>query len=77
MSVWPCAQIYLLNADEVSSIAQIPLPRSGLYWLKSGWMAVRNFVLRELEGVIRRAERVEQIVEVGEQVRLIKKPSIW
>ena len=59
-----------VNADEASSIAQIPLRRSGLYWPKSGWMAVRNFVLRELEGVIRRAERVEQIVEVGEQVKV-------
>ena len=68
MSVWGEAPRIWLNADEASSIAQLSLLRSGLYWPKSGWMAVRNFVLRKLDGVTRRAQRVEQIVESGEQV---------
>ena len=59
-----------VDAAEASTIAQISLLRGGLYWPRSGWMAVRDFVLRPLEGVIQRTERVEQIIETGEQVRV-------
>ena len=59
-----------VDSTKASTIAQLSLLRGGLYWPKSGWMAVRDFVLRKLDGVIWRAQRVEQIIESGEQVRV-------
>lgn len=59
-----------VDAAEASTIAQISLLRGGLYWPKSGWMAVRDFVLRPIDGVVHRAERVDQINEADEKIRV-------
>ena len=54
-----------VDSTKASTIAQLSLLRGGLYWPKSGWMAVRDFVLRKLDGVIWRASELSKSLKAA------------
>ncbi len=63
-----------VTADQASQILGLTVSTPGLFWPKSGWMAVADFVARALPGVNRIEQAAQDIQEHADQVWVNQQP---
>lgn len=64
----PPEDLAWVDAEQASAILGLKVQTPGLFWPKSGWMAVRDYVLRPLPGVRRIEQSVTELLEQDDQV---------